>query len=91
MVTSEMCNNPSNVMPCELMGKLSLEYTRQKIMELRVKSNCLGLDTSSEATEDEKCALLEDLPEQSVKLATVRQRISLNSLADCQVIVYIPS
>ncbi|CAJ0590130.1 unnamed protein product [Cylicocyclus nassatus] len=70
-VENEMCDSPLNVMPCELMGKLSLEYTRQKIMELRMKSNCLGLENSSEAaSQDEKCAILESLPQQSVKLAT---------------------
>ncbi|EYB95144.1 hypothetical protein Y032_0163g3480 [Ancylostoma ceylanicum] len=71
IVTNEMCAGPLDIMQCELMGKLSLEYTREKIMELRLKSNCLGVQTSSElATRDEKCAILEDLPQQSVKLAT---------------------
>ncbi|KHJ97393.1 hypothetical protein OESDEN_02629 [Oesophagostomum dentatum] len=67
-----MCDSPLNSMQCELMGKLSLEYTRQKIMELRLKSGCLGMDSVFEpATYEEKCAILEELPQQSVKLATV--------------------
>ncbi|KAL6743120.1 hypothetical protein Aduo_016199 [Ancylostoma duodenale] len=71
IVTNEMCAGPLDNLQCELMGKLSLEYTREKIMELRLKSNCLGVQSSSElATHDEKCAILEELPQQSVKLAT---------------------
>ncbi|KAK6756915.1 hypothetical protein RB195_015002 [Necator americanus] len=70
-VTSEMCSSPLNGMQCELMGKLSLEYTREKIMELRLKSSCLGPQNSYEsATDDEQCAILEQIPQQSVKLAT---------------------
>ncbi|RCN46426.1 hypothetical protein ANCCAN_07514 [Ancylostoma caninum] len=84
IVTNEMCAGPLDNLQCELMGKLSLEYTREKIMELRLKSNCLGVQSSSEfATHDEKCAILEELPQQSVKLATVSRYLANDSHFKC--------
>ncbi|VDO56966.1 unnamed protein product [Haemonchus placei] len=70
LVTDELCASPAATMQCVLMGKLSLEYSRERVMELRFKSDCLPSDSTELATTEELCAILDSLPAQSVKLAT---------------------
>lgn len=67
---SDICDTPSTTLQCNLMGRLAVEYSRERVMELRSRSKCFQLDSSEYLTNLEKCAILEELPLQSVKLAT---------------------